>query len=82
MAGLSLRAKRGETARPMWVKLLGIYSRVVKEAPVNGNGRFLIEGVLPGEYVAVVVVPGRVLKIQRFRHRFRDDAELVVKLSP
>lgn len=70
-----------ETARPIWVKLVGIYSHVVKEAPVNEKGRFLIEGFLPGEYLAIVLEPGRVLKVQPFGHKIRDDAELVIRLS-
>lgn len=70
-----------ETARPIWVKLIGIYSHTVKEAPVNEEGRFLIEGVLPGQYLAIALAPGRVLKVQPFVHKFRDDAELVIKLS-
>jgi hypothetical protein len=69
-----------ETARPIWVKLLGIYSHVVKEVPVNEDGHFLIEGVLPGEYLALVLEPGRVLKVQPFGLQFRADAELVIKL--
>jgi hypothetical protein len=70
-----------QASPPIWVKLVGVYSDVVHEAPVNEKGRFVIEGVLPGDYLAIVLAPGRVLKTQPLALKFRDNAELVTKLS-
>lgn len=74
-----------ETVRPVWVKIVGIYSHVVKEAPVNEKGHFLIEDVHRGAYLVMVLDPGHVLKVQQFRHFFPPAAprgeELVITLS-
>jgi hypothetical protein len=89
--GPSTRDLRGRIESPtgtfeqVWVKLVGIYSHTIREAPVNEKGHFVIDDVQRGAYLIIILEPGRVLKVQQFGHFFSPadirGEEMVIKLS-
>lgn len=84
---VSGRLSHLESYRSVAVKLIGVYVDDHLDATVLDDGTFKVEGVLPGEYLAIVLrhgpMPekGTVLAMSRVSRNLDDESELRIAIG-
>jgi len=68
------------TETPTWVRLVGIYTGIVKVAEVDRSGRFEISGMMPGRHILFVFNGGQLRHTQFVDVRRYKESEVTIRL--
>lgn len=69
------------TETPFWVRLVGIYTGMVKVAEVDSSGRFEIRGIMPGRHILFVFNKGHLRHSQFVDVRRYKEPEVTIRVT-